>query len=148
MRMVLISLTTVFGISGCSLQKAIPSGYIECEEHFEDGFMDYTDYCKYYYKEGSEDIFAAHKGYEKVKEEETQNIRGYFDHCGSMMKAQERGAEFDFDPQCITVGDYVYIETKEGEQLGEQDRYEKYDAYSVYLYDRESHTLYYVHNNN
>ena len=53
---------------------------------------------------------------------------------------------YDFDTSIITEGDYVRIETKEGEEIGDST-YGKYDNYSVYFFDRETLTLYYIHNN-
>jgi len=37
-------------------EKAIPSGYTDCVEHYEDGFMDYTDYCKYFYTQEADAV--------------------------------------------------------------------------------------------
>lgn len=144
----LILAADMFCLSGCALfEKAIPSGYTECEEHYEDGFMDYTDYCKYFYTQEYDAVFAEHKKYQIVKKQDIENITGYFEHCSALMRDSERGEEFDFDPQCISAGDRVYIDTKEGEERSKDHYYEKYEYYSVYLYDGESHTLYYVHNN-
>lgn len=127
---------------------AVPSGYTGCEEHYEDGFMNYTDYCKYFYTQENDDWFALSERYKKVMEQDIRDIKGYFSKCGALMESQARGADFDFDSQYISEGDYVYIDTREGEKRGEEFVYEKYDCYSVYLYDKESHTLFYVHNNN
>lgn len=127
---------------------AVPSGYVKCEEYYEDGFMDYTDYCKYYYTEKEDGIFAEDDRYKKIKKSDIKRVKGYFDHCGSMMGNQDRSVDFDFDSKCISTDDYVYIDTREGETHVDTLVYDKYDDYSVYLYDRENHILYYVHNNN
>lgn len=42
-------------LSACSSKSnEIIEGYSNCEEYYSDGFQDYIDYCKYFYKE-SED---------------------------------------------------------------------------------------------
>lgn len=43
-------------------------------------------------------------------------------------------------------GDYARIATKEGEKIGDS-KYQKYDNYSIYFFDTETLTLYYIHNN-
>ena len=130
---------------------AVPSTYMGCEEHYEDGFMDYTDYCKYFYTGEEDGVFAIHDLYRRVETDDIETIKGYFEHCGRLMEGQERGTEFDFESSCISAGDYVYMDTREDEKRLETEKgtlhYEKYDCYSVYLYDREDHILYYVHNN-
>lgn len=146
--MILVCVSVMSGLTGCSLfEKAIPSGYTDCVEHCEDGFMDYTDYCKYFYTQEADAVFARHEKYQLVKVQDIERITGYFNHCGDLMRGSERGAEFDVDLQCISAGDRVYIDTKEGEERSKNNYYEKYECYSVYLYDVESHTLFYVHNN-
>lgn len=150
-----LSLFSDFEKSSLIHHGAVPSGYTECEEYYDDkGFMDHTDYCKYFYTEEDDDLFTQDDRYKKVKKKDIKNIKGYFRNCSSHMGNQERGADFDFDDQCISAGDYVYIETKEGEKFETEEEenseeafvYGKYYDYSVYLYDKESHTLYYVHN--
>ena len=51
------------------------------------------------------------------------------------------------DKSIINVGNYVRIKTKEGEKSGNYI-YGKYISYSIYLFDVETLTLYYMHNNN
>lgn len=126
---------------------AVPFGYTACEEHYEDGFMDYTDYCQYYYTEETDSVFAADSTYEKVQEKDREKVRDYFLQFESILEGQGRSSEFHFDSQCISSGDYVYIETREGQQRTRESTYGKYDFFSVYFYDKESHILYYVHNN-
>ena len=62
------------------------------------------------------------------------------------MISQEREKEYDFDINLITEGDYVKIKTKEGKKIG-NSKYGKFDDYSVYFFDVETLTLYYIHNN-
>ncbi len=112
-------------------------GYYNKEEYFEENaFMDYTDYCKYYYKEEYDEKFAKDKKYSEVKEEDIPEVLKYFDEFEGWM-LPERANEYDFDKTQITPGDYVRIESQ-GVNV----------SFDVYLYDVETHILYYIHNNN
>lgn len=144
----LIVLTSIISLWFYFSDRGVLSGYIGKDEHFQkDGFQDYTDYCKYYYKK-SNTLFAQSDTYSIVKEEDIPNIRSYFADTGSWMSAEGRSSEYDFDLSSITVGDYFYIDTKEGEPIGSAGHtYEKFDSYDVYFYDTESATLFYIHNN-
>lgn len=122
-------------------------GYIDKVEFFdEDGFQDYTDYCKYIYDEDGAQKFYKSGKYHFVENSEIDYLKGYFENFEMCMESMGRSAEYDFDDKCISEGDYVYIKTKEGTPIG-NSYYRKYDDYSVYLFDTESRTLYYIHNN-
>ncbi|MGN1133282.1 MAG: hypothetical protein ACI4RN_02390 [Oscillospiraceae bacterium] len=125
--------------------KHILKGYIDKEEHFEDGFQDYTDYCKYIYSDEAEKRFADSEYYECVSIKDIDNIKSYFEDTEDWMAAEQRQKEYDFNTECITVGDYFCIETAEGIHDGLE--YGKFDNYTLYLFDCESNTLYYIHNN-
>ena len=137
----------VFVTTGCSQSKmvGIPDGYIDKEEYYDkDGFQDYTDYAKYMYD--SKDVIINNKEYKKIEQDDIQNIIGYFEDFSGWMKAADRLSEFDLDINNINEGDYVKIKTKEGQKIA-NGKYEKYDNYSVYFFDIEALTLYYIHNN-
>lgn len=110
----------------------------------KDGFQDYTDYCIYRYD--SADEFINSRLYDKASENDVENIRSYFDNFKGWMEAENRLDEYSFDSDFVSLGDYYHIETKEGEPIG-QGKYSKFDNYSVYLFDVETNTLYYIHNN-
>ena len=127
--------------------KAIINGYYDKAEHYNpNGFQDYTDYCKYFYNEKYDDKFKKNKLYSQVSEEDISNIISYFENFKEWMNLSNRSDEYDFSESSITQGDYVFIKTKEGEKIGDT-YYEKFDSYSVYFYDIEKHTLYYIHSN-
>ena len=63
------------------------------------------------------------------------------------MKSESRLDEYDFDTSVINEGDYVKIVTKEGQPINGDSTYGKYDNYSIYFFDIETLTLYYIHNN-
>ena len=125
----------------------ILDGYFDSDEYWDkNAFQDYTDYCKYYYKDSGDLLFQNNPDYQEVKEEDIENIISYFNDFEQWMKTQDRLDEYDFDTHSITVGDYIHIKTKEGTKIG-NGVYDKFDNYSIYLYDTDSHTLIYIHNN-
>ncbi len=140
-----ICIVIIGALSGCAslTNPGILDGYTDCEEHFDsDGFQDYTDYCKYYYGDSKTwDQFEQSSLYEPVGER-IDLVKGYFENMEDWMDTQERSDEFDFDPACITAGDYVYIDSEYPENGPNQ-----YSNYDVYLFDVEEHVLYFVHNN-
>ena len=137
----------IFVTTGCSQSKmvGIPDGYIDKEEYYDkDGFQDYTDYAKYLY--ASKDVIINNKEYKKIEQDDIQNIIGYFEDFSGWMKAADILSEFNFDINNINEGYYVKIKTKEGQKIT-NGKYGKYDNYSIYFFDIETLTLYYIHNN-
>lgn len=130
------------------VSEQIPAGYIEKAEHFDpDGFQDFTNYCKYVYPVGF--VPADDPSFHEVTEAEIPDLQGYFDNFRGWMETAKRLDEYDFEPDCIGRGDYVRIETREGTPINDTGdfRYRKYDDYSVFFYDTEGHTMYYIHQN-
>lgn len=143
----LLLIILMFAMTGCSQSKmvGIPDGYIDKEEYYDkDGFQDYTDYAKYVYD--SKDVIISNEDYKKLKQDDIQNIVGYFEDFSALMESADRLSEFDFDINNINEGDYIKVKTKEGQKIG-NGKYGKYDNYSVYFFDVEALTLYYIHNN-
>ena len=70
-----------------------------------------------------------------------EDFEGWVEACGGELKEN-----YDFDKTIITDGDFFYIDTKEGESIG-QGTYGKFDNYSVYYFDVDAQILYYFHNN-
>lgn len=134
----------VYSAQGVS--RHVPPGFISKEEHFDPGgFQDYTDYCKYRY--ASMEPFQRDDRYHEISSDEgAVTVAGYFEDFTGWMRAGNRLNEYDFDTAYINQGDYVLILTKEGQAIG-NSAYGKYDHYSVYFFDAESLTLYYIHNN-
>lgn len=123
----------------------IPIGYIKKEEFYDkQGWMDFTDYCKYYYNNTT--TFENNSTYRQISESDIDTVSGYFSDFQLWMEEEKRTDEYDFDINCISKGDYVLIETKEGSKIG-QNAYGKYDDYSIYFFDKDSCILYYIHNN-
>ena len=145
-----LSVILVIGLSLCSYDwnlpdTAIPAGYITKEEHFDpSGWQDFTDYCKYQY--GSVLPFEKDARYHIVSDDEVAEIIGYHENFSGWMRIDHRLDEFDFDPACINAGDYCLIDDMEGRPIGESS-YAKFENYHLYYFDRETLTLYYMHNN-
>ena len=139
-------------LSACTLlplptlnESIIPEGYIGKEEHFDkEGWQDFTDYCKYVYTDATS--FETNLQFQTVTDSDTENIVGYFENFQTWMETENRLGEYDFDTGCITPGDYIHIETKEGTLIG-SGYYGKFDSYTVYFFDTDSNTLYYIHSN-
>lgn len=127
-------------------EKGVIRGYKDKKEYYGEGFQDYVDYCKYLYDNEFDDKFCNNKLYNKVRKEDIDNIKGYFENFEGWMETEDRLDEYDFKQESISAGDYIYISTKEGEPIGES-AYGKYDNYSICFYDIETHILYYIHSN-
>lgn len=129
-----------FMLAGCRANDIndVPYGYIDKTEYFQEGgFQDYTDYCKYVYD--SQAQFVDNKEYKKVEDSDVEGIKSYFENFESWMIELDRANEYDFDEFCIDPGDYVRVITKAEDN--------KFVNYTIYFFDVESLTLYYIHNN-
>lgn len=145
MKKILITITLILLLTGCNgtMNTEIPKGYISKIEHYDtEGIQDHTDYAKYIYDK----IIVENDNNYKLVQDDIDNIKSYFNDFKSVMESKERLNEYDFDIDSITENDYVRIITKEGTPIGDST-YGKFDNYSVYLFDSETLTLYYIHNN-
>lgn len=145
MKKILITITLILLLTGCNgtMNVEIPKGYISKIEHYDtEGIQDHTDYAKYIY---DKTIVENDNNY-KLVQDDINNIKSYFNDFKSVMESKERLNEYDFDIDSITENDYVRIITKEGTPIGDST-YGKFDNYSIFLFDSETLTLYYIHNN-
>lgn len=137
----------LFALNGCGLFRDahIPDGYVSAEEHFDpQGFQDHTDFCVYRYDSAEE--VKKDTAYRKMTQADVDDIAGYFSNFREWMEAQQRLDEYTFDETCISEGDYCFVKTLEGQPIA-GGAYGKYDNYTVYCFDSESLTLYYIHSN-
>ena len=140
----LISLSLYYSLMR---DKMILPGFIKSEESVDSfSFQDFIDYGKYYYDKDFDEKFASTKEYKVIQEEEVSNIVGYFDNFKEVNNSTNKIKNYHFDTGIIDAGDFVYVVTKEGREIGGSS-YGKYDDYTVYFYDVASHTLYYIHSN-
>lgn len=141
---IIITIIVLISMSQSDIE-GIPKGYTKKYEYYDkDGFQDYTDYAKYIYKDNN--VIIKNNDYKQIKEGDIENIKEYFEEFYNVMKSQKRLKEYDFDESIISEGDYVRIKTKEGQKIG-NSTYKKFDNYSIYFFDKETSTLYYIHNN-
>lgn len=125
---------------GCSNQpKHILEGYISAEEYWDEGFQDYTDYCKYYYDKSDKKVLENDSGYSIITDDTINIIKEYFKYFPKEHMMDE--TKYDFDIDIIEEGDYAYIE-----DTGNEDDYD--ENYCVYYYDISENVLYYIHHNN
>lgn len=144
MKKLLLIFCLIILSTGCLLSRdrLVLKGHYASDEYWDkNGFQDYTDYCKYYYNEDFDSLFENHSQYSKVKDEDIQDIKSYFENFKEWMETENRLNEYDFDINSITVGDYIHIKTTY------EDEKHKFYNYTIYLYDIETHTLIYIHQN-
>lgn len=131
---------------------SMPS-YMTKETYFDkDGFREYTDYAKYYFDYVTAEDLDENEYFKKVTEADVHNLNSYYyDFSGYWYGGMELiyddyKGKFDFKAEQIEEGDYYYVDTIEGEPIGDT-YYGKFDCYTVYYFDLENQTLYYFHNN-
>ena len=91
-------------------------------------------YCKYFYKESEDKKFEENSYYSIVTKENIDDIKSYFDKFP--YESMEDSNKYDFETDNINEGDYYSL------RAGSNN-----DNYSVFLYDVNSHILYYIHYN-
>ncbi len=124
------------------------SKYDSCDRYYSDGFQDYTNYCKYYYKEQKHVIENLEKNqyFKSVTEKDIKELKSYFDNFKSCLEYVDYKDEYDFQMDSIDTTDYFYIENKDTcEKYA--DYPDKYSAYDVYFFDVQTKTLFFIHTN-
>lgn len=111
------------------------------------GFQDYTDYAKYIYDNITIQDLKSSEYFTITTADDVEkillhidNFEGWVEACGGELKEN-----YDFDKSVVSEGDFFYIETKEGEPIG-QRTYRKFENYDVYYFDVDAQILYYFHN--
>lgn len=114
----------------------------------EDAFQDYTDYAKYIYDNITIQDLKSSEYFTITTSDDVEEIllhiddfEGWVEACGGELKEN-----YDFDKSIVSEGDFFYIETKEGEPIG-QRTYRKFENYDVYYFDVDAQILYFFHNN-
>ena len=138
----------LFSLNACSQANlsGIPGGYIQKHENFDKNRMgSYTDYCYYTYP--NKEFFMHNEKYKQIEtQEEIDNIKAYFENFKDYMIADGKIKDYNFDQTIIAKGDYIKVITKEG-QTKNGKKYQRFDDYTVYFFDVETYTLYYIHGN-
>lgn len=137
-----VLLAVLVFLAGCF---SVPDGFVSREENYDPHpGQDHIDYCIWVYGDAS--AFESGSDFRQVGEEDVKRIRGYFENFTSVWNSSGRTGEWEFDPGCVSPGDFVRVSTKEGEPIGEY-RYGVFDDYSVYFFDSDALVLYYIHSN-
>lgn len=130
---------------GCiAILYGIPIGFKDKEEYYdEQGFREYTDYAKYIYS--SKSIITNNRKYEIITNDNIDNVKSFFSDFSLSMR-EELEDVYNFDENIITVGDYVRIKDVKEYPSNLPTLY-KYHSYTIYYFDVDTLTLYYIHKN-
>lgn len=153
--MMLIVILTMFLLSSCTStpntenismttsHKAILEGYDSCDEHWDDGFRDYTDYCVYYYNENYDDAFANSEYYSELTENDIAELLVFLEDFEGWVACFEGYEEwYGFIPnEQVEAGDYFKLDKKSSVANN------KFENYDIYYYDVDQHILYFFHSN-
>ena len=112
------------------------------------GSQDYTDYAKYSY---SSIEIEDNEYLKKVEETDLEIINEHLDDFEKWIRVHGEGEpsselveNYDFDRDCLGVGDYFYMESEDHTW---SDGHTSLVKYNVYLFDVQTQILYYFHNN-
>ena len=115
-------------------------------------FQDYTDYGIYNYSNIDISVLESN-GYFQPVDTELPNVLSYIENYEKWIESHRRvnpdhelPVNYKFDKAIIDEEDYFYVTTKEGTPIG-NGTYGKFDNYTLYLFDTQTKTLYYFHNN-
>lgn len=140
-------------LAGCGNSespKQVLKGYSDSET-YSDGDESSTqqDFSKYTYDKSYDSKFSKDENYTKVTSKNKEDITGYFQDFDTWGTTSSFSDHYDFKTDMITEGDYYCIadENVNVSSVGQRKAVKIYHEYSVYYYDTESHTLYYIHNN-
>ena len=147
---VLLLTSIFFGFLYFQQESVIASlpDYESNEFYTNDGFQDYTDYAKYIYDNITIQDLKSSEYFTITTADDVEEILSYIDDFEGWVEVcgGELQENYDFDKSIVSEGDFFYIETKEGEPIG-QRTYRKFENYDVYYFDVDAQILYYFHNN-
>ena len=148
---VLIMMLLFACVTACAMEDPIVDSlgkYGDSAYYITDGFQDFTIYAKYVYPSAdlSENLWM-----EKICPEDLEVIQKHLDNYESWIEAIDRSdpdsevvANYDFDRSAIDTEDYFYIDSEEHTW---EDGYTTLVNYDVYIFDTQTQTLYFFHNN-
>ena len=149
--LLLLTLTLLLSLCGCSYQDPVLAALPDYKTkvfYTSGGFQDFTDYAKYTYESVTAQDLKESKFFTETTADDVGEILLHIDNFEDWVETigEELKDNYDFDKNIVSEGDFFYIETKDGEPIG-QGTYGKFDNYSVYYFDIDTQTLYYFHNN-
>ena len=122
--------------------KNIIKGYFKSEIYGDKyGFQHYLEYYKYYYKEEKDTEF--YELYNKINNENINEIKLYYNDFKERMNKQNRLGEYDFNVNIIDENDYFILFDKNNKDFGK--KYKQFYYYTLYFYDTNLHILYVLH---
>ena len=122
--------------------------YTDSEYYITDGFQEYTIYARYVYPSAdlSENLWL-----EKIQETDLpviyahlDNYEGWIETIGQSEPDSEVVIHYDFDWSAIDTEDYFYLESEEHTWENGHTVLVNYD---LYIFDTQTQTLYFFHNN-
>ena len=147
-KILVLMLACLIPLSGCALLPGYSEdklfAYVpphESEEFFTNGtFQDYTDYGIYTYEFFDYDKAFSGTSFSKVTEENCDELLAYIDDFEKWVAIAREDNElrqnYNFNRSSITSGDYFRFMVKD-----------RFRNYSFYIFDAESCTMFYFHNN-
>jgi len=152
---ILIIGITAFILPGCAdppddfVIRSLPA-YDNVIIYSEGEFQDCTDFYIYHYKNISLSELENNKYLNPVKDH-TASILPYIEDFEKWIAVyrkndanRELPSNYDFEKSIIDENDYFYIDN---DKITSIDKFEKFANYTLYLFDTQTNTLFYFHNN-
>ncbi len=110
------------------------------------GFQDSDDYAKYTYESVTAQRISKSWYFDEVTADDIEEILLHIENFEARIDGSEDEVtdNYDFDKSNVSVGDFFYLYTKDGEPIGD-GTYDKFDFYDLYYFDVEGQILYYFH---
>lgn len=116
--------------------------YKDCVEFETNDETDYLTFRKYIFDDKVNALIPKSSYLKKVTEADFEEIGLHLDHYENWVK--EKGYDgYDFSRDAINQGDSFYLKNKETFEAYESLP-EKFSAYTIYYFDAETKTLYYM----
>lgn len=145
----LVLATTLAVMAGCSDDsepEQIIKGYKDSKVYSDNNENDKENFSKYIYDESADAKFAKAEEYEKITSENKEDVTAFFEDFKEWAGISTFKDEYDIEPDIVTEGDYFCITDSDlnNDNLGQRKSRTIFRQYSIYLYDTDSHTLYYI----
>ncbi|MGN1132339.1 MAG: hypothetical protein ACI4RL_05495 [Ruminococcus sp.] len=139
-------LAVLAGCSDDSEPEQIIKGYKDSEVYSDNNENDKENFSKYIYDESADAKFAKSEEYEKVTADNKEDVTAFFEDFQEWAGISTFQDKYDIESDIVTEGDYFSITDSDlnNDNIGQRKSRTIYRQYSLYLYDTESHTLYYI----
>lgn len=146
---ILVCGTILVGCGNEDNPEQVIAGYSDKQSYSEgDDSSTKQDFEKYIYDDSYDSKFAKDENYTKVTSKNKSEITGYFEDFEKWASLSSFSDKYDFKDSMITESDYYCIadQTVTNDTVGQRKAVKTYRQYSVYYYDTETHTLYFIQN--